>query len=319
MKISVLIACLNDTNELLQTVHSAVTTAQHPIEIIVVDDCSSVPVEGKAMHFIYPGHTIRMHRNKRRLGVGPSRHLAACLATGEIIFIVDSHCRFTTGWDEELRASMRSMPNSLVCGSMIGFDSKTPFERGFRYYGGDINFFGPDRQKAGKTQYFETVWRKVDNNQEDHPIPACLGACYGAMRETYLNFGGLQFLRSWGQDEIFLSLKFWLLGGGVYLNPRLNIGHKFRTGKERVPYPIDQSHVMYNKIFGIKTLLPEARANALLQKIPGSLMKTQAIKAIFANEGIVMAERQLNVRLSDGKCDERFEKMISRFQIPFTT
>lgn len=313
--ITIVIACLNDTNELLQTVHSAVVTATQPIEIIIVDDCSSVPVEGKAMHFIYPGHIIRIHRNKHRLGVGPSRHIGACLATGDILFFVDSHCRFTPGWDDELRCHVSRAPNLLLCGSMIGFDASTPFEHGKPYFGATWNFCGHDQKR--KPQVFECVWQPDTGEGHCYTIPAPMGACYGMMRDEYLRLGGLQYLRSWGCDEQVLSLKFWLCSGGVMLNKSLTIGHRFRTGKERVPFPISEVDRLYNKLFCIHTLLPEDRAQILISKIPGNMMKTNAMKELLKNWNIVEAERQHNIRLADGKLDERFTSFLERFGLGF--
>lgn len=308
MKISVCISVLNDAKELFLTVQSCLENTASDVEIQIVDDCSASPV-----NVIQPG--VRVHRNKRRLGVGPSRHLAACLATGEILFIVDSHCRFTPGWDEELRNSLRAAPTALICGSMIGFDSKTPFEHGKPYFGATWNFAGKDQKS--KPQFFECVWQPDTGEGDAYAIPAPMGACYGMMREEYLRLGGLQFLRSWGCDEQVLSLKFWLGGGGVMLNKNLRIGHKFRTGKERVPFTISEVDRMYNKLFTMFTLLPESRAKALFNKMPSNMLKTAAFKELVKNWGIVEAEHQLNMRLSDGKLEQRFTSFLQHFGIGF--
>lgn len=312
MTISVLIACLNDPVELTTTIRSALETATGGVEVVVVDDNSAVPVRDA----LY-SNFVKVHRNKRRLGVGPSRHLAACLATGEILFIVDSHCRFTPGWDAELRASLRAAPTSLICGSMIAFDSNTPFASGKPYYGASWNFAGKDQK--GKPQFFECVWRPDTGEGNCYAIPAPMGACYGMMRSKYLRLGGLQYLRSWGCDEQVLSLKFWIDGDGVMLNKNLRVGHKFRIGKERVPFQISEVDKLYNKLFAIFTLLPESRAKVLFDKLPGNMTKNAAFKELVKNWGIVEAERQHNIRLADGKLDERFTSFLERFGIGFPT
>jgi hypothetical protein len=228
---------------------------------------------------------------------------------------VDSHCRFTPGWDDELRDSLLDHPSALICGSMIGFDAKTPFERGKPYFGATWHFTGNDTK--GRPQVFECVWQPDTGAGIQYTIPAPMGACYGMLRNEYLRLGGLQYLRSWGCDESVLSLKFWLCGGGVILNKNLKIGHRFRTGRERVPFPISEVDRLYNKLFCIHTLLPVDRAFLMVSKIPGNMVKTNAIKELVKNLGIVEAVRHQHIQQAGGELDQRFTSFIERFGIGF--
>lgn len=312
MKISIVIASLNDNRELFETVKSCLENTTGEFEVIVIDDASASPVQLSQPN-------VFVDRNKRRIGVGPSRHRGILMAEGEAIFIVDSHCRFTPGWSTALRDSLEFRPDALICGSMLGFDALKPMGSGKPYCGATFNFFGPDKNKPGKTQVFEAVWRDAVNiGHSSQTIAAPMGACYGFTREQYLKQGGgLQYLREWGCDEQMLALKFLYGGSGCFLNEKLQVGHRFRTGKERVPFSISNSSLLYNKLFCIHTLLPEGRAELLAAKIPGSTHKSTAMRELASNWGIVEAEAQFNRTLAKGQRSERFASLLSQFGITF--
>lgn len=316
MTISVIIAALNDP-DIYNTVQSCFINSTEKVEVIVVDDNSAEPIHA------LEGCNMRVHRSPYRLGVGPARHLAAHIATGDILFIVDAHCRFSPGWDVNLIDALTSQPHALICGQMIALDSDNMrMDNGRNYFGATFNFFGPDQnKKTSETQVFEAVWRRKEEFPETHtegyPIPACMGACYGMMRVNYLRLGGLQYLRHWGCDEQLLSLKFSLFAGGVQFDKGIQIGHKFRTGREKIPFAISNAAKIYNKLFCIHTLLPEPQAKLLASKIPASLDKSAALKSLVENWGIVEAERAHNWKLAGGHLDQRFAWYLRHFNLEF--
>ena len=259
MTLSIIIAAFNDNIELKATVESIRATAGVAPEIVVVDDASMLPV-----NFI---PNINVIRNHRRCGVGPSRHIGVLAATGKFILITDAHMRFTPGWYEALLPRLEGRANVVVCGTCLGLDSRNMNVAAPNavYYGATINVLGPDRHGIShRPQIFEAVWNRHPDPEDDAEIAAVMGASYAMHRDWFLKIAPLHHLRSWGEDEIMISVKTWLAGGCVRIHKGVRIGHKFRIERERVPFLIPREDLQRNKVFAIRTLLPEALAEHLI-------------------------------------------------------
>ncbi len=114
-KLSILINVLNDQEELSATIKSIRDTAGDAPEIIVVDDCSNPPAtvpEG-----------VVLQRAPVRVGCGATRHVAATLATGEFLLVVDSHMRFEPGWYEAAIERITARPQTLYCATCLGLEA----------------------------------------------------------------------------------------------------------------------------------------------------------------------------------------------------
>lgn len=248
MKLSIVIACLNDA-EIFETVRSIRETAGDKPEICVCDDCGILPLQFEAKY------NVKVIYNTMRCGVGPSRTIAALNATGEYLLIVDAHMRFTEGWYDAAIRRIEGRPMTLHCATCLGLDAQnmdvnTP--KGV-YRGATMNVLGPDRNSPGKTQVLEPVWGP--QVPDDTEIPAVMGACYFIKRDYFLKLNPLAHLRFWGGDELQLSLKVWLSGGDIrYVEP-VRVGHKFWTGFDRQRFNTPPGVVTYNKVFGITTLV----------------------------------------------------------------
>lgn len=246
-------------SETANTVHSIRQTAGDAPEIVVIDDGSPKPIlqiEG-----------VRIWRNAHRCGVGPSRHIGVLAATSKMILLTDAHMRFTPGWYESLVGRLSSRPSDLLCCTCLGLDANNmdPAKATSVYHGGTINVLGPDRNvKHGRTQVFEAVWNRGPVPEDDAEICCVMGASYALHRDWFLRIAPLHNLRSWGEDEIMLSVKSWLSGGSVHLHKGVRIGHRFRLEKERIPFTTPREDLLHNKIFALHTLLPLKLTETLL-------------------------------------------------------
>lgn len=306
--LSIVVASYSDNAELKSTVDSIrATSPADQVEIVVVDDASASALPSIP--------SVRMTRNTRRIGCGPSRYLGALRATGRYLMFCDSHMRFEPGW---FANSDRFEPKVLHCGSCLGlgvnsagFDNMDVTNPNGVYFGATFNFHGPDRRKPKETQFLECVWMPEQPGDE-YKIPAIMGACYVIQREWFFRLGALRFLRRWGGDEQQLSLKAWLAGGEIRLLKKMRIGHRFRNG------PVSSSFVMpgqilYNKLFVIHTCLPPEMANRLLAKIPRSPHLSLALKSIQDDWHLVAIERAYN----EGIFERSFQWFLERFALPF--
>ena len=293
MKLSIVVSVCNDHwgkgAELWNTVRSIRETAGSAPEIIVVDDCSATAV-GQATSWVTVIH------NRHRLGVGPSRHIGACYATGDILLITDSHMRYTPGWYEQVVRRVQDRPHTLHCATCLGLDSNNMDVNhpNAEYHGATLNVHGPDRANRSQMQTMEVVWNTAGNTEDDCELPAVMGACYFIPRKWFLELEPLRFLRGWGGDELMLSLKAWLSGGDVRLMKNVRIGHKFRLENERPVALWPESVLAWNKLFAARTLLP----SPLAERVEGFLKVPQATLD-FAREsaGLIATEQARNRRL----------------------
>lgn len=297
MKLSVIIAALNEA-DLGNTIQSLRDTAGSRPEVIVVDDSSIMPIQvfddvGK--------ENTRVIHNPMRCGVGPSRTIGVLHAKGEYVMICDAHMRFTEGWYEEtlLRVAMR--PKTVHCATCLAFDSQhmdlsNPTHV---YTGGSLNVYGKDRVKGAETQVMEPIWGpKVTDDTE---LPCVMGAAYVCPRDWFLTLNPLAHLREWGSDELFISLKSWLAGGDCRYMWAVRIGHKFLLKGERQRFNVRVGHTVYNRLFGIYTLV----SDPVLQDKLVTLLKTAVPVAdwvagwtlIRDNWGLVAVEQARNAAL----------------------
>jgi len=125
LRISVVIPARNDGSRLKRTIKSIVSNAcsKTDLEIIVVDDASRTPIQLEHRNNEF---SIKFVRSKKRLGVPRSRNLGARMATGDVLFMTDSHCVLCERWDERVR---REISGKIALAATIA-DSQSSF-RGY--------------------------------------------------------------------------------------------------------------------------------------------------------------------------------------------
>lgn len=311
MKLSIIITALNEFwKEVDDTIESFRKTAGD-IEIILVDDCSSTPLNPK-------DKTVKVIHNQHRCGVGPSRTIGALAATGTHLLITDAHVRATPGWYQAALARIDARPKTVHCACCIGIDSKNldPLTSRNIYEGGTINVFGKDKHNPALNQVFEAVWLPREQApQDDEEIACCMGACYFVPRDWFLHLDPLSHLRSWGEDEIMLSVKSWLAGGDVRYMKNVRIGHRFRLSNEKVPWEITLGHRSYNKLFAIETLCDPAIATSLQGRINTQMNGSEldsGMKLFKADYYLAAQEREKNKRLFT----RTFGWLAKKFNLP---
>ncbi|MEM4141318.1 MAG: glycosyltransferase family A protein, partial [Nitrososphaeria archaeon] len=72
-----------------------------PYEIIVIDDCSSIPFKPKVEL-----KNIRILRTKRELGLGKCRKIGSILAMGDVVAFIDDDAIATIDWLRNIAISM---------------------------------------------------------------------------------------------------------------------------------------------------------------------------------------------------------------------
>jgi glycosyltransferase involved in cell wall biosynthesis len=282
-ELSIVIPVVNDLAELLETLRSIRdTTLGRCVDVIVIDDESRIPVT--ISNFTMP---VRVFRNRHRVGAAACRHIGILHAKNSHVFLCDSHMRFDRYWYHAALIYTGTLPNSLFCATMRGFDSEFPAFSPPRseYHGADLVIRGPKHTLEG-------VWTRV---RPDGANLSCLmGACYLIPRKWYLKHGGLNFLRGWGCEEQMLSLKAWMSGTTIKLMRDCVVWHKFRTKREDPPYIIETWTQAYNKLFIVMTMFPHDLWPVMTEALSSIPDFDRAEAQIKADWHLVVTERAKN-------------------------
>jgi glycosyltransferase involved in cell wall biosynthesis len=256
-RITLVIATHNEEPAtLIKTLQSALNCAGQPVEAIVVDDASNTP----ATAVIPKELLVKIITNRFRCGVGASRSIGVCHATGDYILITDSHMRFPQGWYEAAAQRIFGHTQTVYCATCLDMENNRAVYRGAK-----LLVCGNDLQAPGKYQVFEGVWLSGDT-PDDAELSCIMGASYFIHRDWFQKLQPLRCLRSWGQDEVMMSIKSWLAGGDCrYLKP-VEIAHRFWPSKQ-LPYRIPIADIIWNQMFAIHTLTPPAIANNLIAQL----------------------------------------------------
>lgn len=298
MNLSIVIATVNDQEETYETIKSIRATAGDEPEIVLVDDCSGTPLAGDWRFENWKN--LQLISNRWRCGCGPSRHIGALHAKGEWLLFTDSHMRFTERWYQEWCNRKYKYSDTIFCACCLGLDEDNMdvTHPNAEYHGATFNFHGPDRNKKGQTQTLECVWLPKEQwPANNDTIPAIMGACYFVSRAWFLHLDALRFLRSWGGDELMLSMKSWLAGGEVRMLDTVRIGHKFP--KEGTPKMFNPpvGHITWNKLYAAHTLFPHDVAERLEAELTKGKDGAAAVELFKRDFHIVQQERARNATI----------------------
>ncbi|MDR1552374.1 MAG: glycosyltransferase [Prevotellaceae bacterium] len=245
--LTVIIPFLNEGKEIKNTVQSIRNTAGNEVEILLINDCSTDGFDYKS---IADEYNISYHENKERQGVAASRDIGVSMIKTPYFILIDGHMRFyTRAWQNIIIDKIKENDRAIYCFQCFALNSNGNKLHDRHGFGAFIMFDG---------NYFneilEAKWITKENAITDPiiEIPCLLGASYSTSKRYWNYIKGLNGLRYYGSDEVYLSLKVWLEGGKCILIKDVEVGHLFRT---KPPYELILPDSMYNKLFVIKTVL----------------------------------------------------------------
>ncbi len=222
---SIILPVKNEGPHIKMTVDSLLENKDGlPYEIIVVDDGSSdgcCSFLGDS-HYALPNLLLITTGG---LGAANARNAGAAPARGEILIFCDAHVRVPNRW---LRKMERNFMIKTVAGLSPAIASLT------------------DPQAAG---YGQTWNRRLEPKWLPKPgditmAPLLPGGCQAFRREAFEKVGGYdRGFRVWGREDEEISLKMWLFGYSLYVDPDITVLHLFRPSH---PYPVTTDHVNHN-------------------------------------------------------------------------
>lgn len=288
---SIIIPCKNEGSNVKMTVDSLMAALPScGAEILVVDDesqdgcCRFLQAESRysKVHYIFsPG-----------LGAARARNYGALAAKGEYLIFCDAHITVQEGWLENL----------LNTFNRPGVDAASPAI-------GSIT--NPTAVGYGQTwnERLETAWLPAPAQMETTRTPLLPGGCLAVRSSVFHQVGGFDrgFI-VWGHEDVELSLKLWLFGYGLYINPAVKILHLFR---QKHPYRVTFEHVHYNLLRMAYSHFNDERVDKVIAMVRLHGKSEKIIRNVLKSGVLDQRQDYLKRRQRD---DDWF---MSEFQIPF--
>lgn len=228
------------------------------VEIIVVDDGSVIPVTP----LVAITDNVRIIRHSRNLGVGAAFDRGVREARGETILLMGCDVMQPPDWKWHVERLAKEHPKGIIAAACVGVtkDNDYKFVNPPRA-GAEIRLKQPaqarDRWFAERNYNDILVGAWLDPPATEFQKCGCLmGAAYVVNKRWYTHIGGFRGHRLWGGLEPMISIKSWLAGGYVGVDPSWVIGHVF----ERDPLSRRSGRLDFyymNKLTIAYTCLPE--------------------------------------------------------------
>jgi glycosyltransferase involved in cell wall biosynthesis len=227
---SVVIPSRNEGGYLAYTVHWILAHSTGlEFEIIVVDDGSTDDSIRQVRNLYGQNGRVRVVQGERQ-GPGCARNHGAHHARGRYVVFVDGHCYTPPGWLNELVAPL-SDPKVALVGCAFADLSRPGCGAGVGCTWG--------------TSALDMVWL-AKQSDDVYPVPLLPGGCQALRTDDFLSFGeydrGMRHIGSEGEEQ---SLRCWLMGYEVVVQPRVVLHHLFR---DHPPYAVMPGELIYNRL-----------------------------------------------------------------------
>ncbi|XP_059154168.1 polypeptide N-acetylgalactosaminyltransferase 5-like isoform X2 [Physella acuta] len=227
---SIIICFYNEAwTVLLRTIHSVLSRSPPSLieELILVDDFSTmVTMQDTLAKYVSQIQKVRLLRMTKRSGLVRARLAGVKEAKAPVIIFLDSHVECTEGWLEPLLETISHHPKMAVTPEIDVIDDKTfAIEPSvgnigileFATFTFDWSYVLPRIKKSLKTVI------------DPIPSPTMAGGLFAIRKDYFIQLGTYDVgLELWGGENIELSLKLWMCGGGILINPCSRIAHVFR-------------------------------------------------------------------------------------------
>jgi len=283
--VSVVIASHNEWHGVLNnTLKSIRETGGYHVEIVLVDDASGTRIR-------VDDPDIKLLVNRKRLGVGPSRHLGVEAATADLILITDAHVVFPPRWVEKVYGTLPGTEQLVLCGKCLALDENRPsLDAAIGEYNG-ARMVICDETAEVRWRILTAKWREDRRAQDMYRLSAMMGACYVLHKSWYNLIGGLRILKNFGCDEELMSIRTLRAGGTIRMFKQLAIGHIFRSRAIKPPYRITIEECLRNTIALALTSCPDATAKDLIVKLGSDKIVSRALALVSEDIQLIEKER----------------------------
>ncbi|MCL5781297.1 MAG: glycosyltransferase [Firmicutes bacterium] len=224
-QVSIVIPCKNEGKFIKQTIESILETpSQVPYDITVVNDGST---DGCCAFLQSRGKTYSRVKLINTTGVGAAnaRNLGARQSSGEVLFFCDAHITVEEDWLDLLAEDLGEEGTGAVSPGIANMNQIYAVGYGLIW-----------------NEAMEARWLPGPGGIVE--VPFAPGGCVAVRREVFYDVGGFERgFRIYGYEDTEFSLKLWLFGYRVLVDPGVVIKHYFRS---RHPYPITMEEYAYN-------------------------------------------------------------------------
>lgn len=292
---SIIIPCKNEGNNLKSTLNSIMKSESNlSYEIIVVDDNSTdLSTEFLKSDLNSSNYKDIILLKTNGLGCARAKNLGAKFAKGKYLLFCDAHVQVPKYWIDNLVDTLKNHNAHLVTSCIEDMSNRL-----IRRYGGTWN---------NKLQY---MW--IENRPKYiTETPFAVGGNMGITKEVFEKLNGFDDLfQIYGAEDQELSIKAWLYGYRIVINPDVKIRHLFR---DIHPYKVTQANVIFNTLCLVYSHFSKKRIIKTIDTIKHNYYFPNAKAGLKQNMDLILKQREkyLNERIYD---DDYFFK---KFNIPF--
>jgi GT2 family glycosyltransferase len=285
MTLSLVIASLDEGEELHETLRSVFAGSLIPDEVVVVDDGGSDGSCDALATNEWQARGVRVHRVERH-GIAGARNIGSGIARGEYVAFLDAHCRLDRHCLAELVAALDTRPDAIATPSICDY--------GDDLYGCGVRLIDAElRVRWLPPSLTNGTYRRV---------PIAPGGCLALSRATFNRLGGFGTFRELGQEDVEFSLRAWRAKIDVLAVPSAKLAHRFRPYP---PYSFQWSSRGFNVARIALIHFDGSRREECLRKVIGTPRAAEVLVDAFASDW----EEQRNViaRSSERPIEEFFD------------
>jgi GT2 family glycosyltransferase len=262
--LSLIIASLNEGNELHETLRSVLAGSAVPSEIIVVDDGGTDGSCAALVREDWQARGVRMHRIERQ-GIAAARNFGGRLATGARVAFMDAHCRLDRNCIAAMQSALDVWPDAIIAPSMCDYHTDV--------YGCGVRLIDPELRVRWLPPPVPDGTAKR--------LPIAPGGCLALSRTTFDLLGGFGVFRELGQEDIEFGLRAWRAGVDVLAAPLAMLAHKFRP---MLPYSLAATSRAFNVAKIALVHFEGVRREECLRKIIGTPRASEVLVEAFSSD-----------------------------------
>ena len=177
---------------------------------------------------------VQWIRSAVRLGVARARMAAASRARAAVLAFLDAHCEPQVGWLPPLLSLLAERPHAVALPVIESID-----RRSWAYRPGPRPQDPPRGVFTGWDLTFG--WAQLNHSEraartarplEPLLAPVMAGGVFAMRRAWFFESGGYdEGMEVWGGENVEMSLRIWMCGGGLFTLPCSRVGHVFRSSQ----------------------------------------------------------------------------------------
>jgi GT2 family glycosyltransferase len=226
-EVSIVLPVHNEGPRLLQTLAAIRDTAEAPYEVIVVNDGSTDSGCDPLRTDPPPFENFALVDLPNRHGVAAARNRGAALARAPVLIAMDAHCIPRCGWLEKLLEELHKPEVGIVAPQITSLECPQATAFGLTIRDRELGVGWLPRQ-----------------SDQPYPVPLAGCACMVMRREFFEAAGRFDTMRSYGMEDVELSIRAWLLGYSVIMVPGAEVAHWFKKN----PFPVGWHDYVYNRL-----------------------------------------------------------------------